>query len=65
MMINENYLHSDLTKKIIRAAYDVFDELGFGFLESVYEKALTKILRDNGHIVDVQSTIPVFLEGIK
>ncbi|MFK8005162.1 MAG: GxxExxY protein [Saprospiraceae bacterium] len=64
-MINENYLHSDLTKIIIRAAYDVFDELGFGFLESVYEKALAKVLRANGHIVDVQSAIPVFFRGEK
>ncbi|MFK7775586.1 MAG: GxxExxY protein [Saprospiraceae bacterium] len=60
-MINENYLHSELTKKIIRAVYDVFDELGFGFLESVYEKVLTKVLRDNGHIV----AIPVYFRGEK
>ena len=64
-MINENYLHSELTKKIIRAAYDVFDELGFGFLESVYEKALAKVLRDNGHFVDMQSAIPVFFRREK
>ena len=65
IMINENYLHSELTKNIIRAAYDVFDELGYGFLESVYEKALTKVLRDRGHIVDTQSPIPVYFLGEK
>ncbi len=58
-----NYLHSDLTKKIIRAVYDVFDELGFGFLESVYEKALEKILVDRGHEVSRQFAIPVFFRG--
>ena len=64
-MINENHLHSELTRKIIRAAYDVFDELGFGFLEKVYEKSLAKVLRDNGHIVDVQLAIPVYFRGEK
>jgi len=32
------YLHSALTKEIINAAYEVHNELGHGFLESVYEK---------------------------
>jgi len=62
-MIDENYLHSELTKKIIRAAYDVFDELGHGFLESIYEKALTKVLRDRGHMVENQKPITVFFQG--
>ena len=64
-MNNENYLHSDLTKKIIRAVYDVFDELGFGFLESVYEKSLEKILLERGHKVFRQFAIPVFFRGDK
>ena len=62
-MDNGNYLHSDLTKKIIRAIYDVFDELGFGFLESVYEKTLEKILVEQGHKVSRQFAIPVFFRG--
>lgn len=62
-MSSDNYLHSDLTKKIIRAAYDVFDELGFGFLESVYEKAFEKILLERGHKVSRQFSIPVFFRG--
>jgi GxxExxY protein len=39
--------HEELTHKIIGAAYKVFNTLGFGFLESVYQKSmvieLTKI----------------------
>ncbi len=33
-------LHKDLTDKIIKAFYEVYNELGFGFLEKVYENAL-------------------------
>jgi GxxExxY protein len=36
----EKYLHKDITEKIIRCCYNVYDELGSGFLKSVYEKAL-------------------------
>lgn len=35
-----NYKHSELTGKIINAAYEVHSKLGLGFLESVYEKSL-------------------------
>jgi GxxExxY protein len=31
--------HEELTNKIIGCAYNVFNQLGFGFLESVYQKA--------------------------
>jgi GxxExxY protein len=32
--------HEELTHKIIGCAYTVFNKLGFGFLESVYQKAM-------------------------
>ncbi|PIS38149.1 MAG: GxxExxY protein, partial [Nitrospirae bacterium CG08_land_8_20_14_0_20_52_24] len=32
--------HEDVTEKIIGCAYRVYNEMGFGFLESVYEKCL-------------------------
>ena len=34
--------HKDITDKIIKAFYKVYNELGFGFLEKVYENALFK-----------------------
>ena len=40
--------HEELTKQIIGAAYDVYNEMGFGFLESVYAKALEVALRKRG-----------------
>lgn len=35
-------LHSYITSKILRAFYDVYHELGYGFLENVYQNALYK-----------------------
>lgn len=62
-MTNENYIHTDLTEQIIRAAYDVFDELGNGFLESVYEKAFEIALKEYGLDVIRQAAIPVYYYG--
>ena len=39
-MNNENYKYSDLTGKIIQAYYNVYNRLGFGFLEKVYENSM-------------------------
>jgi len=41
-MNEENYKHSELTEKIIHEAYYVYNTLGYGFLEKVYENALYK-----------------------
>ena len=40
------YLHSELTKEIVGAFYDVYNTLGFGFLEKAYENALAIELRN-------------------
>ena len=63
MKENRNYIHSELTRKIIGAAYEVYNELGFGFLESIYEKALTKVLREKGLHVNRQAPVNVFFQG--
>ena len=49
--------HAQLTEKIIGVFYDVYNELGQGFLESVYEQALAIALRQAG--VGVERQIPV------
>ena len=41
-------IHEELTEKIIGACFEVYNELGFGFLESVYEKALVIVLQEKG-----------------
>ena len=49
--------HQETTKKIIGCCFEVINELGAGFIESVYEKALIIALRDKG--LSVQSQVPL------
>ena len=55
--------HSALTDKIIGAFYDVYNELGYGFLESVYEEALAIALEEAGLRVQRQVSITVWFRG--
>ena len=62
--ISENYLHSDITEKIIREAYYVYNALGPGYLEKVYENALSIRLRKIGLKTTQQTPISVYFEDI-
>lgn len=53
-------LYSEITKKILGAYYDVYNELGYGFLERVYQNALYFELQDRGLECKVQEKIDVF-----
>lgn len=55
--------HSELTSKIIKAAYYVHDYLGFGHVESVYENAMIIQLRKMHLKVDSQVPIKVYFEA--
>ncbi|MDT7778774.1 MAG: hypothetical protein QOC99_1286 [Acidobacteriota bacterium] len=50
-------LHEDLTAKALEACFEVAKELGAGFLESVYEKALVVALRQKG--LDAKEQFPL------
>ncbi len=63
--MNENFKHSEITSQIIRGFYNVYNELGFGFLEKVYENALTIELRSFGFLVLQQHPIDVYFKGEK
>ena len=54
-----------LTEEIIGVFYDVYNELGYGFLESVYETSLALALEDAGLVVERQVAIPVWFRGQK
>ena len=56
-------LHEDITSAIIAAYYDVYNTLGYGFLEKVYENALILELQKRGLSVKQQVPIKVYYEG--
>jgi len=56
--------HSDITDKILHAFFKVvYPELGYGFLEKVYENALAIALRQMGLKVEQQAKIFVYFAG--
>ena len=57
------FKHGDITQKVIRVFYEVYNELGHGFLESVYEKSLEIALNSKGLKVCRQIEIPVSFRG--
>ncbi|MEK9149290.1 MAG: GxxExxY protein [Candidatus Desantisbacteria bacterium] len=60
--MNTDYKYSDITEKIIGAAYKVYNTLGTGFLEKVYENALIVELKKSGLEIRQQEPIKVFYE---
>ena len=58
--VAEQYLHAGITSKIISCFYKVYNELGYGFLEKVYENALKIELENNGLNVEKQKPIAVY-----
>jgi GxxExxY protein len=55
---------SQLTEKVIRCAFTVSNTLGCGFLEKVYENALTHELRKAGLKAEQQHAITVYYDGV-
>ena len=55
--------HKELTEKIIGCAFCVYNKMGFGFLESVYEKCMLIELRKKGLDVESQKPITVYYEN--
>ncbi len=56
-------LHQEITESIIKAFYKVYNTLGYGFLEKVYENALLIELRNAGLNCKSQVPIKVAYEG--
>ncbi len=54
--------HAELTQVIIGAFFDVYNSLGYGFLEKVYENALVHELTKRGLKVQQQARILVFYD---
>jgi GxxExxY protein len=56
-------LHTEITKKVIGVFFEVYNELGGGFLESVYHEALRIALKQAGLRVAVEVPVPVYFRG--
>lgn len=64
-MENDSHLkHAALTELITGVFFNVYNELGFGFLESVYRKALHMALVEKGLKVETEVAVPVFFRGV-
>lgn len=63
--MQKHYKHTEVTDKILRSFYNVYNALGYGFLEKVYENAMLIELRDLGLSVQNQVPIKVFYKGQK
>ena len=59
----KNFPHQELTKSIIGIYYNVYNELGFGFLEKVYHKELLIELKNNGYKIDSEKKVNVYYKN--
>lgn len=65
-MKNEGVLkHRDLTQRVIGVFFEVYNELGHGFLESVYQKSFELALTSQGLRVFRKIEVPVWFRGQK
>jgi GxxExxY protein len=55
----------DLTRSVIGAFYEVYNTLGFGFLEHVYAAALERELRERGHDVGREVSVVIYYKGVE
>lgn len=57
-------LHREVTEKIIGAAFEVHQQLGYGFLERVYQRALQVELVRRGATAEIEKRIQVHYKGV-
>ncbi|MGH7651363.1 MAG: GxxExxY protein [Gemmatimonadaceae bacterium] len=53
-------IEKELSCSVIGAVFDVYNILGYGFLEHVYQKAIERELRERGHSVAREVAVPMF-----
>ena len=56
-------LHEETTEKIIGAAFEVHGQLGYGFLERVYQRAIQVELLRRGATAEIEKRIQVHYKG--
>jgi GxxExxY protein len=55
-------LHRNITEAILKVYYEVYNELGSGFLEKVYQNAMYFELKERGYQVEAQKQIKVYFK---
>ena len=58
----KSLLHKSITDAILKVYYDVYNELGYGFLEKVYQNAMYFELKSQGYKVEAQKQIKVYFK---
>lgn len=58
-------LHKNITDIILKSYYKVFNNLGYGFLEKVYENALFYEMKKQGLVCEKQKPIKVYYDEIQ
>lgn len=56
-------IEEQITRQIIGGFYEVYNALGFGFLESIYKRALEIALRKRGLTVEREFPVEIFFDG--
>ena len=59
-----NYLHSEITEQILKTYFKVYNKLGYGFLEKVYENAMMIELKRLDLICEKQKSLNVSYDGL-
>lgn len=62
-MIRKELIEAELTESVIGAFFEVYNILGFGFLEHVYVMAMERELRSRRHEVAREMRVPVTYKG--
>jgi GxxExxY protein len=62
-MRKDQLVDEQLTFSVIGAFFEVYNTLGFGFLEHLYVMALERELRARGHAVGREVSVPVYYKG--
>jgi GxxExxY protein len=56
-------VEKDLSYQIVQAAYEVFNGLGPGFGEDIYEEAMVIVLKKYSHEVERQKSVKIYFQG--
>ena len=62
-MSTKSLIEPDLTHSVIGAFYDVYNTLGYGFLEHIYVRAMERELRSRGHDVGREVGVRITYKG--